>query len=271
MRTNTVKQTLAGGGTALGTMAFAFDSPALGPVAANAGAEFVIFDMEHSSWGIDTIRMLLASSRAADLIPIVRPPATQYHLLAGPLDAGAMGLMVPMVESEEQTRLVVQSAKYPPLGKRGAAFGLAHDDFAGGDIVEKMARANNETLLIAQIETAAGVEEADRIAAVDGIDVLWIGHNDLSISLGIPGQFDHPDFLGAVGRVLASCNRHGKAAGIMAANPATAIAAHRDGFRAIAYSGDLWIYGTALQQGLDGIRSALDGVREAVSDTDVPA
>jgi 2-keto-3-deoxy-L-rhamnonate aldolase RhmA len=134
----------------------------------------------------------MASSRAADLIPMVRIPATEYHLIARPLDVGAMGLMVPMVESAEQAWAIVDSAKYPPLGRRGAAFGMAHDDYSGGDISEKMASANDEVLLIAQIETARGVENLDAIAAVDGIDVLWIGHFDLTNSLGIPGQFSHP-------------------------------------------------------------------------------
>jgi len=254
MRANPVKHALAAGGTALGTMVFEFATTGIGRIAANAGAEFVIFDMEHSGWGIDTIRMLVATTRAADTVPLVRVPATQSHLLAAPLDTGAMGLMVPMVETAEQARLVVQAAKYPPIGRRGAAFGLAHDDYAAGDNVGKMASANAETLLIAQIETAAGVDAADAIAAVDGIDVLWIGHNDLTNSLGIPGQFDHPDYRAAVARVHAACARHRKAAGIMATTADAAIAAARDGFRAIAYGGDLWIYGTALRHGLDEIR-----------------
>ena len=147
---------------------------------------------------------------------MVRVPATQYHLIARPLDVGAMGLMVPMVESAEQAQTIVDSAKYPPVGRRGAAFGVAHDDYTGGDIIEKMDIANDEVLLIAQIETARGVENVDAIAAVDGIDVLWIGHFDLTNSLGIPGQFSHPTYLEAVERVLEACQRHGKAPGIMA-------------------------------------------------------
>lgn len=255
MRTNQVKHTLAIGGTAIGTMVFEFNSPGIGRIAAQAGAEFVVFDMEHSGWGIDTIRMLLATTRAADTVPIVRVPATQYHLLSGPLDSGAMGLMIPMVESEDQARLIVNSAKYPPVGGRGSAFTLAHDDYEGGDIVAKMASANEETLLIAQIETAAGVESADAIAAVEGIDVLWIGHFDLSASLGIPGQFEHPAYLRAVDRVLDACQRHGKAPGIMAADAQAALPLMEQGFRAIACGGDLWIYGQALSEQIQKIRN----------------
>ncbi len=255
MRTNTVKGTLAGGGVAIGTMIFEFNTPGIGRIAALAGADFIVYDMEHTGWSIETIRMLMATTRAAGTVPIVRVPATQYHLLSRPLDVGAMGLMVPMVENEEQARLIVRSAKYPPDGARDAAFAIAHDDYEGGDIVAKMRLANNEQLLIAQIETVAGVEQADRIAAVEGIDVLWIGHFDLTASLGIPGQFEHPEYLRAVERVLEACHRHGKSPGIMAAAAESARALLRQGFRAVAYSGDLWIYGQALKLGIDAVRN----------------
>ncbi len=255
MRTNQVKRALASGDVAIGTMCFEFNTVGIGRIAAEAGAEFIVYDMEHTGWSIETIRMLMATSRAAEIVPLVRVPATQYHLLSRPLDVGAMGLMVPMVESEQQARLVVQSAKYPPDGARGAAFRLAHDDYADGDIVTKMRSANDEVLLIAQIETSAGIAEADRIAQVDGIDVLWIGHFDLTASLGIPGQFTHPDYLRAVDTVLDACARYGKTAGMMPGDVETAKTLLGQGFRALAYSGDLWIYSQALKQGITAIRS----------------
>ncbi len=254
MRANRPKRTIGAGGVSLGTMVFEFATPGIGRLAAAAGAEFVVYDLEHTGWSIETIRQLMATSRAADLVPLVRVPATEYHLLSRPLDVGAMGLMVPMVESVAQAETIVRSAKYPPKGRRGAAFTVAHDDYLGGDIVEKMTSANDEILLLAQIETAAGVEAADGIAALDGIDVLWIGHFDLSASLGVPGQFDHPDYLRAVDRVLAACGRHGKTAGIMAADVETSRACLDHGFRMIAFGGDLWLYGRALKEGLDALR-----------------
>ncbi len=257
MRANEVKRALGEGGVSLGTMVFEFNTPGVGRIAAEAGAEFVVYDMEHTGWSIETIRGLMATTRAAETVPLVRVPATQYHLLSRPLDVGAMGLMVPMVESVEQAELIVRSTKYPPQGARGAAFGIAHDDYAGGDVVAKMASANEETLLLAQIETGAGVEQADAIAAVEGIDVLWIGHFDLTASLGIPAQFDHPDFLAAVEKVLNACQRRGKTAGIMAGDVATAGRWLSQGFRAIAYSGDLWIYQEALRRGLEELRADL--------------
>ncbi|MCC6312768.1 MAG: aldolase [Thermomicrobiales bacterium] len=240
-------------------MVFEFASTGIGRIAAQAGAEFVIYDMEHTGWSIETIRMLVATTRGTSAAPMVRVPATQYHLLARPLDAGAMGLMVPMVESVEQARLIAESAKYPPAGRRGAAFGVAHDDYSGGDIVAKMRAANDEILLIAQIETAAGVEAVEGIAAVDGIDVLWIGHFDLSNSLGVPGQFDHPTYTAAVDRVLAACATYGKTPGIMAGDVATGQAHLARGYRMIACDGDIWLYGRALREGLSALRALADG------------
>ena len=254
MRPNPVKRALNDGGTALGTMVFEFGTTGISRIVAGAGAEFVVFDQEHTGWGMDKIRTLLATTRAADVVPLVRVPATEYHLISRPLDAGASGMMVPMVETADQARLIVTSAKYPPLGRRGAAFGIAHDDYEAGDPVAAMENANAETLLIAQIETARGIENVEEVAAVDGIDVLWIGHNDLTNSMNIPGQFDHPDYLRAIGRFLEACDHHGKAPGIMATGVDEARALLRQGFRCVAYWGDVWIYANALRRGLDAIR-----------------
>ncbi len=256
MRANPVRRKLAAGEVAIGTMVFEFNTTGIGRIIAAAGAEFAVYDMEHTGWSIETIRMLMATARAAETVPMVRVPATQYHLLARPLDVGAMGLMVPMVEDEAQARLIVQSAKYPPQGRRGCAFGIAHDDYASGDVLAKMESANEEIMLLAQIETAKGVENVDAIAAVDGIDCIWIGHFDLTASLGIPAQFDHPAFQQAVDAVIAAGRRHGKAVGIMASSVANAQDWITRGFRAIAYSGDLWLYQQALAHGIAAIRDA---------------
>jgi len=258
VRPNTVRRTLRQGGVAIGTLVFEFSTPGIGRIAANAGADFVLFDTEHTGWSLDTVRLLTATARAADVVPLVRVPAAQYHLIARPLDIGALGVMVPMVETEDQARLIVASAMYPPLGRRGAAFGLAHDDYTGGDVPAKMQSANEEILLIAQIETAAGVENVERIAAVERIDVLWIGHFDLTSSLGIPGQFDHPAYLRAVDRVLEACQRRNKAAGFMVASVEEGRAKRAQGFRCLAYWGDLWIYAEALHRGIAGIRRGED-------------
>jgi len=255
MRENKVKRTLSQGGISTGTMVFEFNTSGIARIAASAGAEFLIFDMEHTGWSIETVRLLMATSRAADIVPMVRVPTTEYHFFSRSLDVGAMGLMVPMVENETQAKIIVDSAKYPPIGKRGAAFGIAHDDYEEGNILDKMSSINQEILLIAQIETVQGLENADKIAALDGIDVLWIGHFDLTNSMEIPGQFDHPKYLQAVTHVAEICQKHGKSAGFMASNVKEGCSMQEKGFRCLAYGGDLWLYKQALRQGISALKN----------------
>jgi 2-keto-3-deoxy-L-rhamnonate aldolase RhmA len=255
MRTNYVREKIQSGGVSIGTFMFEFNTTGIGRLAAEAGAEFVIYDMEHTGWTVETIRMLIATTRCTAAIPMVRIPATEYHFVARVLDMGAMGIMAPMVESEAQARTLVSSAKYPPIGRRGAAFTVAHDDYTGGDIVEKIRTANSESLLIAQVETAAGLRNVNEIAAVDGIDVLWIGHFDLSNSLGIPGQFDHPLFQDAVSQVLEACQRHGKVPGFLAGDILAGKTLLDQGFRILAYGADLWLYQSALKTGIAALKA----------------
>ncbi len=259
MRTNTIKTLLAAGKVPVGTFIFEFNTSGIARIIAEAGADFVVFDMEHTGWSVETIRTLIATTRSTAVIPLVRVPATYYDFIARTLDMGAMGIMVPMVESAEQARAIAAAAKYPPVGRRGAAFGVSHDDYTGGDIVAKIASANREGLLLAQIETVAGLASVDAIAATPGIDVLWIGQFDLSISMGIPGQFTNPELIAAMDRVIAACKKHGKVAGIMAPDLATARDLMRQGFRMISYSGDLWVFQSALREALDKVRAAAKG------------
>src|SRR6185437_2955284 len=122
MRINPVKRAIREGGVTVGTMMFEFGTTGIARIAAEAGAEFAVFDMEHTGWSMETIRMLMATSRAADIVPMVRVPALQYHFIARVLDVGAMGIVVPMVADAAQARMIVDSAKYPPVGRRGVAF-----------------------------------------------------------------------------------------------------------------------------------------------------
>ena len=255
MKTNTVKEKLARGECAYGTMVFEFNSTGIGRIVGEAGAEFLIYDMEHTGWSIETIRMLIATTGASKALPMVRVPATQYHLISRPLDVGAMGIMVPMVEDEAQARTIVRSAKYPPEGGRGAAFGVSHDNFIAAPVPEVMASANREGFLIAQIETVSGLENCEAIAAVEGIDCLWVGHFDLSLSMGIPAQFDHPEFLNAIEKVANACAKHGKTPGVMVNNAASAQVWKDFGYRAFAALGDVWLYQNALAQSLNELRA----------------
>ncbi len=141
--------------------------------------------------------MLVSTSRAADLVPIVRVTVTDYHHIAHAMDVGACGIVVPLVESPAQIKRAISFACYPPLGTRGCAFGLSHDDIEQGDIVAKMRAANDSLLVIAQIQTVQGMSNLDEVVTVDGVDAIWVGQYDWSISMGNPGQFDHAEMKSA--------------------------------------------------------------------------
>ena len=257
MNPNQVKHKLKAGETVLGTMMFEFATTGVARLAAVAGAEFAVYDMEHTGWDIETIRMLVATTPRSELVPIVRIPACEYYFVARVLDAGAMGIMVPMVESEEQARLLVNSAKYPPIGRRGAAFTIAHDDYRNDPIPDVIRSANEEVLLIAQIETVKGLDNVEQIASVAEIDVLWIGLFDLTSSMGIPGQLQHPDTLAAIQRVLSACRTHNKIPAVLVTSIPEGLAQLQAGFKMVAYGGDLWIYQSALRKGLTALREGL--------------
>jgi 2-dehydro-3-deoxyglucarate aldolase/4-hydroxy-2-oxoheptanedioate aldolase len=255
MLSNPVKQTVKSGGLAIGTMMFEFNTTGIGRIAANAGAEFAVYDMEHTGWELETIRMLIATTPRPGLVPIVRIPTTQYHFVSRVLDMGAMGVMAPLVESADEARLLVPSAKYPPTGRRGAAFGIAHDDYGIGTIPEVVRSSNAESLLIVQIETAKGLQNLDEIATVPEIDVLWIGLYDLANSLGLPGQMDHPQIQAAIDRVLAVCRAQNKVPAVLVTSIDEGRAQLARGFRLVAFGGDVWIYQTALKAGLAALRA----------------
>lgn len=256
MRPNPVRERLQAGGGAVGIMAFEFFTPGLPALLAAAGAEFVILDTEHSGIGTDTLRMQLAAARGLPIMPFVRVPAGHSHLIAPILDAGAMGIMVPMVETGQQARDIVRWCRYRPEGTRGLGFGVAHDDFTDGDVPAKIRAANARTLTIALVETATGIANVDEILGTPGIDVGWLGHYDLTDSMGITGQFDHPDFLRAVETFVAACRRHGKPAGILAPDIPTALAWRKRGFGVLCYGTDTGLLKGALAEGVKALRRA---------------
>jgi 2-keto-3-deoxy-L-rhamnonate aldolase RhmA len=235
---NALKQTLAAGGTALGSMVFEFVTPGIARICANAGAQFVMYCMEHTGIALETLKPQFALCRALGVTPLVRVPATEYHFIARSLDAGAIGVMVPLVDTAEQAERIVSFTRYPPDGRRGAAFGFAHDDYQSGDVAQKMRAIHERTLVICMIETRAGLENVEAIAAVPGVDVLWLGHFDLTNFLGIPGQFSHPYYRDAVKRIVEAARRHGKSAGYMAADEALGREYLAHGYRMIATGTD---------------------------------
>ena len=248
MKPNAIKQDILAGKTVAGAMVFEFFSPGMSAILANAGCRFVLYDMEHTGLGFETLKWLFATCRGLPIEPMVRVPRGEYTWLARALDLGARGVMIPMVESAEQAKAIVQACRYPPLGRRGAGFGFAQCDYLGGDVGEKIRRYNERTLVIAQIETERGLEQVDAIAAVDGIDVLWLGHFDLSNFMGIPGRFDDPRFDAAMRHVVAVARRHGKAAGFMATDAAWIARAREMGYTMIAGGTDTGLLELALKK-----------------------
>jgi len=187
--------------------------------------------------------------------------ARNYHHIARALDMGAEGLMLPMVGSAEEAKEIVAHAKYPPQGHRGVALQVAHDQYKPGPVIKKLRDANKKTTVFTQIETRSGVKNADAIAAVKGVDCLWVGHFDLSASLGIAGQFDHPDFLAAVKTVQKACAKHNKAFGRLVPDVKSGIAIYKAGFDFICYSGDVWVLQSAMADGIGAIRKGCKGRR----------
>lgn len=258
MRANPVRRRLQQGGQSLGTMVMEFDSTGIARLADAAGAEFVLYDMEHTAWSIETARSLIATCGGTEAVPFVRIPATEYHFAARVLDAGALGVMVPMVNDVEQAKALADFCHYPPVGRRGAGFGIAHDDYrTDEDVTDKMAQANERTLVIAQIESGEGAKNARQIAAVEGIDVLWIGHFDLANFLGIPTQFDHPDYRRAEDAVRDACEAEGKALGRLATTAEEAQRLLDYGYRILAVGLDVDLYRRGLERELSGARAHL--------------
>ena len=251
MQESRIAQAISERGVAAGAMLFEFDTPGVMRILAAAGVDFAIFDLEHTAWDAGTLRTLFAAGRSTGVHTVTRVIRAQYPLIASALDAGSRGVMAPMLESQAEAELLVESAKYPPLGRRG--FGVLFSDVLADGPRAYTERANRDTIVIAQIESPAGIERADAIVGVPGVDIVWLGQFDLTLALGIPGQFDHPSFTEAVDHLLAVCRRHGKPLGQLVSSPAEGQALRQRGFQVLAYA-DVWVFERALREGLDALR-----------------
>ena len=261
LNTVEIKELLQQGKVVIGTWVYEFNSPGLPRLLKSTGVDFVVYDMEHSGFGIDTVRTLIALSRPLNLAAMVRPPAGQYHLIAPLLDVGATGIIAPMIESARDAFEVAESCRYSPRGRRGASFSVAHDDFLPGDVLTKMESANQAVLCAVLIESERGVENLNEILAVPGIDLVWMGFLDLSVSMGIPGEFTHPRFQEMIATILRTCKSYGTPVGILAGDSKQALQYINQGFHCIGFSGDLWLLQRALSEGIGAIRDGLSADR----------
>jgi 2-dehydro-3-deoxyglucarate aldolase/4-hydroxy-2-oxoheptanedioate aldolase len=242
--------------TKIGTFLFEFATPGIGQILKAAGADYAVLDMEHTGFGFDTVRQVVRYCQAGELPLIVRVPSQARHYISRALDTGADGIMVPIVSSVEQAKAVLDAAKYWPDGTRGVALGLAHERFAvrSEPLLPRFAEQNARTVVILQIEDPRGAAAADQIAAMPGVDMLWLGHNDLSVALDKPGAFDDPAFAKAEQAMLAAARKHGKSAGRLAVDASQAVQFVKMGYDFVSIAGDVWLLQQAIAAGIETIR-----------------
>ena len=220
-------------------------------IAANAGFDWVLIDMEHGSGDHESCLQQLQAIAGPPAAPLVRIAWNEAPRFKRVLDIGAAGVMVPYVQSVAEAEQAVAAMRYPPEGIRGAASLNRAADF-GKDFPAYIAEANRKLLTIVQVETEATLDVVDDIAAVDGVDVLFVGPLDLSLSLGILSQFDHPRFRAALKQVSDAAKNHGKAAGILLGSPDEIEQTIADGFTFIGLGSD----GSVLASGLEALAQA---------------
>jgi len=254
LKPNLLRQRLQERRLAVGHMVMEFSTRGISKILEASGLDFVLLDMEHSGLELERIADLVAWLKATPVAPIVRVPGAFYHFIARALDAGTLGIMAPNVETVEQARTIVNAVKYGPEGQRGLGLGCAHNDYVLPQPAEYLVRANANTAVICQIESVRGLENLDAIAALPGVDVLWVGHYDLTQSMGIVGQFQHPRFLEALARVAAVAKSHGKAAGIQPGSREQAAEWIKLGYNVISYGSDIAVYRNALASGVAAVR-----------------
>lgn len=255
MRSNKVKRALMNGEVQIGTWVNVIRTPQITQMLATAGFDFMYVDMEHSCLSIETVGDLCYAALAAGLVPIVRPSGKDSHLLTRPLDNGAMGLLIPHVDTREEAESVAKAVRFPPLGERGMNLLGVHTNFSKADGEAYVKSTHAETLLLVQIESDRGIRNLDEILSVDGIDGAVIGRADLSTDLGLPGQTNHPEVVKRVEMMIAACQRHGKIPGLLVQDVASAKEWIAKGIRLVPYSNDINLLMNAASSAIGQIRS----------------
>lgn len=257
MRRNILKQRLQNGETMIGTFIQEVATPAVAQIFKQVGFDFFLIDMEHGPFSLETVANIVRVGRLLDMCPLVRVAGPEYHLISGPLDHGAMGIMLPRVETRVQVQTLVECMKYPPLGKRGCSSDAPHSEYVFGPLAEFLEVNNQDTLAIIQIERKVAVENLDELLSVPGVDVAFIGPEDLSVSLGVPGQTTHPLVVEAIEKVIRSAHRHNVIPGIHLGSVALLKTWIAKGMRMITYSSDLGLLMEAGAASLSQLRTGL--------------
>jgi len=191
--------------------------PACGEVLAAVGFDWICVDLEHGAIDLESMANIFRAVSAFDCVPVARLPANDPIWIRRSLDAGAKGLIIPMIKTAREAQAAVNEAKYPPKGTRG--FGYSRANMHGMRFAEYVASANDDIAMIMQIEHIDAIQELDAILAIDGVDALFIGPLDLSGSMGIVGQMEHPKMVAALEKYLVACRTHGKSAGLHIVRP----------------------------------------------------
>lgn len=211
---NTAKRKLREGGIALGFSLHHLRTIAAPLLAAAGGHDYLFIDMEHGAFTMQEATQLCIASLPTGVTPIVRVCAGALDEATRLLDNGALGIVVPHVDTQAQAKAIAQAFRYPPQGKRSWGGPPAVYGYMPPDVAEAQAAVNDEILTVVMIESPEAVANAEAIAAVDGVDVLLIGSFDLTSEMGIAGQMGHPKLIDAYGKVGAACAKHGKVLGM---------------------------------------------------------
>lgn len=245
-----LRKRVSAGHVTMGTFVVEMQTAAAPAILANSGFDWFIIDMEHGSYDPSVMMQLIAAGKAAGICPTVRIPTFERGEITRALDAGAEGILIPMVNSVEEVRRVVDASKYPPLGRRGVHFIRPSCNFrCPDDVFEYMAEANRNIITAVQIETLDAAELVDEIAAIDGVDMLYVGPGDLSVAMGHLGQTGDPQVRQVISAVGRACKANGKIAGCHCGNVDHFRALADMGIGAIGYSCEL----TMLRSGAEAI------------------
>ena len=223
-RPNLMKRKMVAGELTVGMIVRILRGVEIAAIAQSADFDCVYIDLEHNSFSLETVGQISIAAVALGVTPIVRVPGLDPAFISRTLETGAQGIIIPHVETREDAEVAVAAAKFPPLGNRSLLGINPHTLFRGGPAAEVMHGMNEATLVVGMIESVEAVENAAAIAAVDGLDMLLVGTNDLCNSLGVPGQHDHPEVKKAYEKVAAACKQTRKFLGVGGLNSRPEIA-----------------------------------------------
>src|SRR3981189_1748116 len=238
---NNVKEKLARGEVVSSITVRLVSSIEIARIAKTAGLHSIYGDAELSSLSLETTSQIGIAGREIGGAPFVRVPSARPEHVSRALDGGALGVIAPHIRSAAGAREVVASAKYPPLGERSMGGALPHLQYRSFPAAEANAAMNEATRVVVQFETADAIDKADEIAAVEGVDLVLMGTNDLLADMGLAGQYEHERVREAYSRTIAACKKHGKHVGVggLATRPKLAAEFVRMGARYVSTGTDL--------------------------------